>query len=122
MRDELALAKLTGDARARLAAIQKLGSNATKEEREEAERLATEIYKLEQAQKAGESGTKKSTEAAKENQKVIDGLATALYEAGLAGTELEVVKAKAALNPFATPEQVAQVEACLLYTSPSPRD
>jgi len=111
MRDELALAKLTGDARARLAAIQKLGANATKEDREEAERLASEIYKLEQAQKAGESGSKKSAEAAKENEKVIDGLATALYEAGLAGTELEVVKAKAALNPFATPEQVAQVEA-----------
>ncbi|WP_080684526.1 tape measure protein [Achromobacter xylosoxidans] len=111
MRDELALAKLTGDARARLAAIQKLGANATKEERDEAERLATEIYKLEQAQKSGEAGSKKSAEAAKENQKVIDGLATALYEAGLAGTELEVVKAKAALNPFATPEQVAQVEA-----------
>lgn len=111
MRDELALAKLTGDARARLAAIQKLGANATKEERAEAERLASEIYTLEQAQKAGESSTKKSTEAAKENQKVIDGLATALYEAGLAGTELEVVKARAALNPFATPEQVEQVEA-----------
>nr|WP_315528300.1 tape measure protein [uncultured Achromobacter sp.] len=111
MRDELALAKLTGDARARLAAIQKLGANATREEREEAGRLASEIYKLEQAQKSGESGSKKSAEAARENQKVIDGLATALYEAGLAGTELEVVKAKAALNPFATPEQVAQVEA-----------
>ncbi|CCH04692.1 phage tape measure protein [Achromobacter xylosoxidans NH44784-1996] len=111
MRDELELAKLTGAARARLQAIQKLGANATAEERAEAEKLATTIYDLEQAQKKGTDGTKKSAEAAKENQKVIDGLATALYEAGLAGAELEVVKAKAALNPFATPEQVAQVEA-----------
>lgn len=111
MRDELELARLTGAARARLQAIQKLGANATAEERAEAEKLATTIYDLEQAQRKGVDGTKKSTEAAKENQKVIDGLATALYEAGLAGAELEVVKAKAALNPFATPEQVAQVEA-----------
>ncbi|NEV03846.1 tape measure protein [Achromobacter xylosoxidans] len=111
MRDELELARLTGAARARLQAIQKLGANATAQERAEAEKLATTIYDLEQAQRKGVDGTKKSTEAAKENQKVIDGLATALYEAGLAGAELEVVKAKAALNPFATPEQVAQVEA-----------
>lgn len=111
MRDELELAKLTGDARARLQAIQKLGANATAEEVAEAQRLASEIYKLEAAQKAGTDSTKKSAEAAKENQKVIDNLGRSLYEAGLAGEELEVVKAKAGLNEFATPEQVAQVEA-----------
>lgn len=52
MQQELELAKLTGVARARLQAIQRLGTNATKEEREEAARLATEIYRLEEAQKA----------------------------------------------------------------------
>ncbi|WP_417285072.1 tape measure protein, partial [Comamonas sp.] len=51
MRDELELAKLSGAARARLQAIQKLGVNATAEERAEAEKLATTIYDLEQAQK-----------------------------------------------------------------------
>jgi tape measure domain-containing protein len=110
MREELDLAKLTGAARARLQAIQKLGANATAEERTEAEKLATEIYNLEQAQKARTDGTKKSVEAEKENQKVIDGLATTLYEAGLSGEELAVAKAKASLNKFATPEEVAAVE------------
>lgn len=51
MRDELELAKLSGAAKARLQAIQKLGSNATAEERAEAEKLATTIYDLNEAQK-----------------------------------------------------------------------
>lgn len=51
MRDELELAKLTGAAKARLQAIQKLGENATAAERAEAEKLATSIYNLEAAQK-----------------------------------------------------------------------
>lgn len=51
MRDELELSKLTGAAKARLQAIQKLGENATAAERAEAEKLATSIYNLEQAQK-----------------------------------------------------------------------
>lgn len=51
MRDELELAKLTGAAKARLQAIQKLGENATAAERAEAEKLATSIYNLEEAQK-----------------------------------------------------------------------
>lgn len=111
LRDEAELAKLSGAARARLQAIQKLGANATKEEREEAERLATTIYELENAQKKSGEATKKNAEAEKENQKTIDALATSLYEAGLAGEALAVSKAKNQLNSFATPEQVAQVEA-----------
>lgn len=51
MRDELELAKLSGVAKARLQAIQKLGANATAEERAEAEKLATTIYDLNEAQK-----------------------------------------------------------------------
>lgn len=111
MRDELELAKLTGAARERLQAIQKLGANATAAERLEAERLATQIYTLEQAQKKGTDSTKKSAEAAKENQKVLDGLATTLMQVGLSAQELEVAKARASLNEFATPEEVANVEA-----------
>lgn len=53
MREELELAKLTGEARARLQAIQKLGANATQAEREEAEKLAAQIFKLEEARKGG---------------------------------------------------------------------
>lgn len=59
MRDELELTKLTGAARARLAAIQKLGANATAEERAEAEKLATQIYQLEQSRKGASAEAKK---------------------------------------------------------------
>lgn len=61
MREELELAKLTGESRARLQAIQKLGANASAEERAEAERLAAQIYNLETARK---SSVKISTEQA----------------------------------------------------------
>jgi lambda family phage tail tape measure protein len=59
MRDELELTKLTGAARARLAAIQKLGANATAQERAEAEKLATQIYQLEQSRKGTTAEAKK---------------------------------------------------------------
>lgn len=111
MRDEVALLKETGVARARLQAIQKLGANATPLEIKEAEALAAQIYALEQAQKAGTDTTKKSAEAHKENEKAIAQMATALYQAGLSGEALEQAKARASLNEFATPEQVQQVEA-----------
>lgn len=110
LRDEAELAKLSGEARARLQAIQKLGANATKEEREEAERLASEIYRLENAQKASTKGTKESVEAAKENAKALDQMAVALMEAGLQGEALAVAKARANLNKFATPEEIAAVD------------
>lgn len=110
MRDELELAKLTGAARERLQAIQKLGANATAAERQEAEKLATQIYTLEQAQKKGTDSTKKSAEASKENQKVLDGLATTFMQLGVSAEELEVAKARASLNEFATPEEIANVE------------
>ncbi|WP_240466987.1 tape measure protein [Comamonas sp. lk] len=58
MRDEVELAKLTGAARARLQAIQKLGANATAAERAEAEKLATTIYDLGEAQKKLKEGAK----------------------------------------------------------------
>lgn len=58
MRDEVELAKLSGAARARLQAIQKLGVNATAEERAEAEKLATTIYDLTEAQKKLKEGSK----------------------------------------------------------------
>lgn len=60
MREQLELVKLQGEARARLAAIQSLGADATKEEREEAERLATEIYRLNQAERGGASTSKRA--------------------------------------------------------------
>lgn len=114
MREELELSKLTGDARARLAAIQKLGANATAEERAEAEKLASAIYKLENGRKVGAAEQKKSAaelaQANKENKKTIDDLTQSLAESALKGEELALAKARASLNSFATPEDIANVE------------
>jgi len=110
MRDELELAKQTGVARARLQALQKLGANATAEERAEAEALATQIYELESAQKAGTKTTKESVAAHKEDAKVLTELATELLGAGEASREMAQAKAAAQLSKFATPEEIAQVK------------
>ncbi len=110
MRDELELAKQTGAARARLQAIQKLGANATAEERAEAERLATQIYELENAHKGAAAATKESVKASQEDAKVISELAVELLGAGEATREMAQAKAAAQLSKFATPEEVAQVK------------
>ncbi|KAA0910687.1 tape measure protein [Pusillimonas sp. ANT_WB101] len=111
MREQLELAKLTGAARARLQAIQRLGANATAEERAEAEKLATQIYELEKAQKGVGAATKESAAAAKENAKAIADMRQELAFAALSGMDLAKAKAEAKLNPFATPEDVATLRA-----------
>lgn len=64
LKEQLALAKLTGEAKAKLQAIQKLGAAATEQEKAEAASLGAEIYKLETATKAlGASNKKQKTEA-----------------------------------------------------------
>lgn len=64
LKEQLELAKLTGEAKARLQAIQKLGAAATEQEKTEAAALGAEIYKLETATKAlGASNKKQKTEA-----------------------------------------------------------
>ena len=66
LRQQAALAKLTGEERAKLSAIQKLGADATAQEKAQAAELAAEIYRLTEAQRAsiavrkeGESQSKK---------------------------------------------------------------
>ena len=64
LKEQLELAKLTGEAKARLQAIQKLGAAATEQEKAEAAALGAEIYKLENATKTlGETNKKQKTEA-----------------------------------------------------------
>ncbi len=110
MREQLELSKLTGAARARLQAIQKLGTNATAEERAEAERLATQIYELESARKGASAATKESAKASLEDAKIVSELATELLGASEASREMAQAKAAAQLSKFATPEEVAQVK------------
>lgn len=61
--------------------------------------------------RSGASATSQATKNENENKKVIDGLKQSLIEASLQGEQLAIAKARASLNKFATPEEIAQVEA-----------
>lgn len=100
MREQVELAKLQGEARAKLAAIQALGSEATAEERAEAEKLAAEIFRLEEAQKAATASTKelgkegkRSAEEAKRLADEIENYVKGLErQAALAGKSASAVR------------------------------
>lgn len=117
MRQELELMKLSGEARAKLQAIQKLGENATKEERAEAEKLAITISDLEKKHKDLEEQKRKQKQAdadakkgAEDNAKAIKDLTNEITMASLKGVELAQVSAVLKLNEYATPEQIEQVK------------
>lgn len=110
MREELALSKLQGVERAKLAAVQRLGANATAEERAEAEKLAEAIYRNSEANKSVTSSTKASVEARKKDRDVLAEMVRDLQLAALSGEALAVAKAKNQLSSFATPEQIADLE------------
>ncbi|OZI57672.1 tape measure protein [Bordetella genomosp. 4] len=110
LREELALSKLQGVERAKLAAVQKLGAGATAEERAEAEKLAEAIYRNSDAQKSIKESTKASIEARKKDREVLADMARELQLAALSGEALAVAKAKNQLSSFATPQQIADLE------------
>lgn len=107
MRDEIELARQVGVARARLAAVQRMGAEATAEEHAEAERLATELYNLKKAQDAA----KKLLDAAKSDEEVIAALNEQLYQTTLTADELRDRQAELQLSKYATPEQYEEVRA-----------
>lgn len=116
LRDQIELAKLSGEAKARLQTIQRLGADATAEEREEAERLTVELYRLERAQEAATEQTKKSADALAdqaragiENEKVIQALQERISQASMNAKELAERQAELTLNEYATPEQIERV-------------
>ena len=116
LKQQAELAKLSGEARARLAAIQKLGTAATAEERAEAEQLATQIYRLDEAQKAATKSASEQAKSAEEvkrqqeaNVATVAKLQEQLTQAAMAGSELAQRQAEMSLNQYATPEQVQQV-------------
>lgn len=117
MRQEVELMKLSGEARAKLQAIQSLGENATKEERAEAEKLAVAIVDLEKKQKSLEEQKRKQKQVdddakkgAADNAKAIKDLTNEITMASLKGVELAQVAAVLKLNEYATPEQIEQVK------------
>lgn len=124
LRDRLALAKLTGEAKARLQAIQKLGDTATEKEKAEAASLGVEIYKLETATKAltatkkksaseAESAAKKAAVAEKtgieENMKAFTKIGEELSNVHKGAREVAQDQAQLTLNKYATAEQVQAI-------------
>jgi TP901 family phage tail tape measure protein len=128
LKQQLELSKLQGEARAKLAAIQQLGAEATEAEKEEASKLAAEIYRLDNAQKAASGSSKELTteqkaatdtakelaDAAKQDADVIAQMGEALYQASLGASELVQRQAELTLSDYATPEQIEQVRALAL--------
>lgn len=115
MREQLDLAKLQGEARARLAAIQSLGAEATKEEREEAEKLAAELYRLEQAERTRGKTSEKTLQnqvSALELQAQMLGMnatESALYKLSMDGaTEAQISSARTALQAVEAYEKQAE--------------
>ena len=126
LKEQLELAKLTGEAKARLQAIQKLGASATEQEKAEAASLGAEIYKLETATKTlGETNKKQKTEAEQlakraaaeekrgieQNIEVYAKLGSELAAVGQNARDVAMQQAELSLNEYATPEQVEQVRA-----------
>lgn len=124
LKDQLALAKLTGEAKAKLQAIQKLGAAATEQEKAEAASLGAEIYKLETATKTlGETNKKQKTEAEQlakrasaeekrgieQNIEVYARLGSELAAVGQNARDVAMQQAELSLNEYATPEQIQQV-------------
>lgn len=121
LEDQLAATKLLGAARARLTALQKLGADATDEEREEVARLVTEIYNLEESQKSATKAAEDSAAAAKksaeeqasgieQNADTIAALEEQMRQAEMSAGELAQRQAELSLNEYATPQQIARVK------------
>lgn len=115
MREQLDLAKLQGEARARLAAIQSLGAEATKEEREEAEQLATQLYRLEEAERArgktSEKNLKQQISALELQAQMLGMSATeaTLYKLSMDGaSESQLASARNALQAVEAYEKQAE--------------
>lgn len=122
LKEQRELAGLAGEARARLAAEQKLSAGATKDEKKLVGDLAVEIYKLDTAKKEAkkddrtdEATRKKALEDEKknteDNTKAITDYAVSIGQAAMKGEDLARSQAQAKLNKFATPEDVATMDA-----------
>lgn len=124
LQKEAELTRLVGVERAKLQAKQKLGPTATAGEIESAQKLAAEIYNLEEARKSeGATNKKQKTEAeqlakkaANEEKRGIDQnleayakLGAELAAVGQKARDVAMQQAELSLNKYATPEQIAQV-------------
>lgn len=123
-RKRLELAKLTGEAQARAAALQQLSADATEAEKKQISDMAAEVYKLEQAKKSEKKTTadaaadkkkaaaeqkridKEALKNAEENKKAITDYAIEIAQLANKTQDYSEAAALAKLNKFATPEDV----------------
>lgn len=101
LRDRLALEQKVGLARKKLEAIQRLGADATKEEKDEAQYLVTQLHALEQQLE--------KTKGIEKNAEAIAELEERLKQASMNSAELAQRQAELSLNEYATPEQIEQI-------------
>lgn len=121
---EAELTRLVGVERAKLQAKQKLGPTAKPEEIEAAQKLAAEIYNLENARKSeGATNKKEKSEAEQlakktaneerrgieQNIEVYTKLGAQLAAVGQNARDVAMQQAELSLNQYATPEQIQQV-------------
>lgn len=111
MREEIELLKLSGEARDRLRAIQRLGAEATNEERDEAARLASQIWELERAEEALRKATDDARRAKESDARASAQLREQIYQTTLSAEDLAARQAELSLSAYATPEQQEEVQA-----------
>lgn len=124
LQKEAELTRLVGVERAKLQAKQKLGPTAKPEEIEAAQKLAAEIYNLENARKQeGATNKKEKTEAEQlakktaneerrgieQNIEVYTKLGAQLAAVGQNARDVAMQQAELSLNEYATPEQIQQL-------------
>lgn len=124
LQKEAELTRLVGVERAKLQAKQKLGPTAKPEEIEAAQKLAVEIYNLENARKQEGATNKKEKTAAEQlakraaaeekrgieqNIEVYSKLGAEIAAVGQNARDVAIQRAELSLNEYATPEQIKQV-------------
>lgn len=116
LKNQIELAKRTGLARAELAALQRLGAEATEEEKQRITELVGELHQLEKAAEAAEEAereriknSEEARKAAEDNAATIAALREQLHQTTLEGEALAQRQAELTLNDYATPEQIEQV-------------
>lgn len=129
--EQNALVRAQGEERAKLAALQKLGVNATQQERDLAVALAVDTYRLTEAERARQAAKKKGiSDAAKEqrkeeaeerraakerqsatesDQKKFAELGQALANVGQTAREVAQDTAQMSLSKFATPDEIQRI-------------
>lgn len=129
LQKQIELTKQLDEHRRRLlAAQQALDDDATGEERQRVAELTTELYRLEEAQKANKEAAKAREEASKaaaaeaekdaekarqghlDNARTVDQLREALYQTTLTADQLRDRQVELSLNSYATPEQIADAQ------------